>query len=243
MRRARSILIVCLALVFVTVALGVRWGDATLFPPAKGAGVDIFVVSNGFHSGIVLPRSEVADVAGLRGAGAVLAVATRFRHYDWVETGWGDEGFYRDLPTLDAFSWRLALRALFAPGNPSVVHIVGVESDPRSMFRGADVVKMELSREGFARLIGELDGSFRRNGLGQPEELGPGLYGPSLFYRAVGAFSALNLCNHWTARLLSAAGVPMSPVLATWPRGLLLDLKLRSGIVPDATDHPVSASR
>lgn len=239
----RSILIVCLALVLVTLALGVRWGDEALFPPAKGAGVAVYVVSNGFHSGIVLPRSEIADMAGRQGAGAVLALATRFGRYDWVETGWGDEGFYRDLPTLDSLNWRLALRALFAPGNASVVHVVGVEGDPRSMFGGADVVRIELSRDGLERLVGTLEASFKRDGLGLPEELGPGLYGPSLFYRAVEAFSALNLCNHWTARLLDAAGVPTSPVLATWPRGLLLDLRLRSGLVPDAIDHPVSARR
>src|SRR3712207_8668119 len=46
----------------------------------------------------------------------------------------------------------------------------------------------------------------RRDGL--PVELGPGLYGPSLFFRADGAFHLLSVCNHWTARLLHEAGLP-----------------------------------
>ena len=65
-----------------------------------------------------------------------------------------------------------------------------------------------------------------------PEPLGPGLYGPSLFYRGVEAFHVFNVCNHWVARLLSAAGLPTAPVLATLPPGLLLDLKWRAGLDP-----------
>jgi hypothetical protein len=36
------------------------------------------------------------------------------------------------------------------------------------------------------------------------------------------------VCNHWIAGLLDAAGVPTSPVLATLPYGLILDLRWRS---------------
>jgi hypothetical protein len=64
-----------------------------------------------------------------------------------------------------------------------------------------------------------------------PEELGPGLYGMSLFFRANGTFHLFHVCNHWIADLLDAAGVPTAPVLATLPSGLLLDLKWRSGLV------------
>jgi hypothetical protein len=64
-----------------------------------------------------------------------------------------------------------------------------------------------------------------------PEELGPGLYGTSLFFRANGTFHLFHVCNHWIADLLDAAGVPTAPLLATLPSGLLLDLKWRSGLV------------
>jgi Protein of unknown function (DUF2459) len=78
-----------------------------------------------------------------------------------------------------------------------------------------------------------LDSSFARGKDNlMPEELGPGLYGTSLFFRANGAFHLFNVCNHWIARLLDAAGVPTAPVLATLPFGLLLDLRWRSSLVP-----------
>ena len=232
----------CAAVLLAVFGFGVGWGDRSLFPPSAGAGrIAVLVVSNGYHSGIVVPRPALAEAAGRAGAGAALSVATRFLHYDEVEVGWGEERFYREVPTIDALNWRLALRALFAPGNASVLHVVGIEGGDRTLFRGADLVRVELSREGFDRLVQSVDRSFARDGQGQPEALGPGLYGPSLFYRATEAFSALNVCNHWTARLLAAAGVPTSPLLATLPDGLLLDLRLRSGLRPEREALPVSA--
>jgi hypothetical protein len=73
---------------------------------------------------------------------------------------------------------------------------------------------------------------FARGSPAVLEELGPGLYGPSLFYRGVETFHVFNLCNHWVARLLSATGLPTAPVPATLPQGLFLDLKWRAGLVP-----------
>lgn len=239
--RKRLHLLAYAALLVAALAFGTRWGDASLYPPMPGTGIPILLVSNGYHSGLVLPRQDVADVASRRGAGAALAVATRFGHYRWIEAGWGEDRFYRNVPTVDAFEWRLALRALFAPGNASVVHIVGLEDDSRAPFRSAQVVALELSPEGFARLVTALDASFARDREGLPDALGPGLSGPSLFYRAVGTFSAMNVCNHWTARLLDAAGVPTAPWLATLPGGLLLDLQHRSGLKPEPDALPVAA--
>jgi hypothetical protein len=125
----------------------------------------------------------------------------------------------------------LAIRALFRPGNPSVLHVVGVNGDPRAVFANSDLVRVHISDAGFARLTDMLDATFaRRKGSFMPEELGPGLYGMSLFFRANGAFHLFNVCNHWIANLLAAAGVPTAPVLATLPFGLLLDLEWRSGL-------------
>jgi Protein of unknown function (DUF2459) len=125
----------------------------------------------------------------------------------------------------------LAIRALFRPGNLSVLHVVGVNGDPRAVFANSDLVRVNISDAGFARLTDMLDATFARaKGSFMPEELGAGLYGTSLFFRANGAFHLFNVCNHWIANLLAAAGVPTAPVLATLPFGLLLDLEWRSGL-------------
>jgi uncharacterized protein (TIGR02117 family) len=161
------------------------------------------------------------------------ALATRFSGFSWVEIGWGEEEFYRSVPTAASLTLGLAVRALFRPGNPSVVHVVGLVQPPRISFPAADIIRLGLSEEGFARAAERLNATFAPAANGLPiEDLGPGLYGPSLFFRAVGAFNLLNVCNHWVANLLDAAGVPTAPVLATLPQGPLLDLRWRSGLLP-----------
>lgn len=214
-----------------------RPGMPELFPARDGQGVDVYLVSHGFHSGLMLPRAALASVAGEAGQGALVAIAARFAAYEAIEVGWGEEAFYRQTPTLAAFDWRLALRALF--GRPlfdadiqAVVHVVGVSGPAGAAFPAADIVRLPLSPQGFARLVARLEASLAATQAHQPIALGPGLYGPSLFYRAVGSFSFANVCNHWTARLLSEAGVPTSLVAATLPAGLILDLRLRSGLSP-----------
>jgi uncharacterized protein (TIGR02117 family) len=210
-----------------------RSGDPGLFP-ASGSekGIEIVLISQGYHTGLALPRADVARLASLEGHSALINIATRFGAYQWIEIGWGEERFYMSAPTVSAPNWGLAFRALLRPGNGSVLHVVGLDAEPRALFPTSDMMRIRLSQEGTRRLLKEIDASFARSLDGPPEELGQGLYGPSLFYRAQGTFNLFNVCNHWTAQLLNAAGVPVSMALATLPDGLMLDLRLRSGLVP-----------
>lgn len=220
-----------LLLIVAAILITARSGDRALFP-SEGGTVAIDLVSHGYHSGLALPLPAVAASAARNKLSALAAVAERFGAYTWIEVGWGEGEFYRQVPTLDALSLPMALRALFRPGNASVLHVVGVSGEPRAMFDAAEIVRLPLSPAGLDRLLSQLDAAFVRNPSEAPIELGPGLYGPSLFYRAIGTFSLLNVCNHWTAELLDAAGVPTAPVLATLPHGLIWDLRLRSGLKP-----------
>ena len=210
---------------------GVGWGDRSLYPARRpDDAVRVVLVSNGFHSGLILPRAALAEAAGRSGRSALINVATRFRQFDWVEVGWGDNDFYRATPTLDSFDWKLGLRAVLGLGGGSVLHVFGVVGDLRETYGSIDLVALSLSPEGFDRLLERLEGSFVRDENGLPVDLGPGLSAASLCYQAHGTFFFGQLCNHWTAGLLAAAGVPISPLIATWPRGLVFDLINRSGL-------------
>jgi uncharacterized protein (TIGR02117 family) len=230
-----ALAILAVGLIVATVATA-RRGDPALYPPAAGApSVQILLVHNGYHAGIVLPRATIAKLAGERGDGALIAVTTRFAAYGWLEIGWGEEEFYRNVPTPRDLTLGLALRALFRPNNPSVLHVVGV-SDPRVQLVHSPMAELDLTPEGFARLVDKVDATFARGADGQPQDLGPGLYGPSLFYRAVGHFHIGYVCTQWVADALDAAGVPTAPLLATLPQGLFFDLSMRAGakLVPRA---------
>jgi uncharacterized protein (TIGR02117 family) len=230
-RRIGYGLLIAAAMLVIAVVATARSGDRSLWPPAPGAAAtELFVVDHGYHAGIVVPRRPLAELASRNGLAAVGYAATRFADYDRLELGWGDEGFYREVPTPASLTAAVAIRALFRPGNPSVLHVVGVKNDPRAMFAASSLVRLEVSEAGFERLARNLDASFALADGGLPQELGPGLYGSSLFFRANGAFHLFNVCNHWVAGMLDAAGVPTTPVLATLPAGLLLDLEWRSGL-------------
>jgi hypothetical protein len=110
------------------------------------------------------------------------------------------------------------------PGNRSVLHLVGLVEEPPTMFPASEVVPVRLSEEGFRRMLAAIERTFALTDS-LPQSMGPGLYGPSLFYRANGAFSFLNLCNHWTAGMLAEAGLSAWPVLATVAPGLMWTLR------------------
>ena len=232
LRRVATVFAVLFLAFLLAVVLTARSGDPAIFPGIGDDAVPVHLVSHGYHSGLVLPRAALASEAGQRGHAALIDVAGRFAAYEVIEVGWGDEQFYRHVPTVASLELKLALQALFRPGNASVLHVVGLPAPARQVFPVSDIIALSLSREGFARLVAALEVSFAKDAQSRPFHLGPGLYGPSLFYRAVGEFHLLNVCNHWTARLLDGAGVPTAPVLATLPAGLLLDLHWRSGLAP-----------
>ena len=141
-----------LALFAVWMIAGAVWitarpADPMLWPPRQDApGVDIIIVSNGYHAGVTLPRAALAELAGSRGYPALIAVTQRFAAYDWLEFGWGEREFYRAVPTVGDLTLGLALRALFRPGNESVLHVVGV-NDAVQAYVSAQRVRVPLSRK------------------------------------------------------------------------------------------------
>jgi uncharacterized protein (TIGR02117 family) len=223
------------AIAATLVVLGIvtaRPADPALWPPKPGEPVtEIFVVSHGYHAGFALPTAQLAETAKRDGHTALLSVTERLGGFPFIEIGWGEEQFYSSVPTLSSLTPRLAMRALFNPDNASVLHVVALPDQPRVVFPSADVVRIALSEEGYARLVRAIEATFVTHGRpASPHILGRGLYRTSLFFRANGAFHMFSVCNHWVADMLSAAGLPVTPVLDTMPPGLLLDLKMRAGL-------------
>jgi len=70
----------------------------------------------------------------------------------------------------------------------------------------------------------ELDSAGRP--IAQPVPRQPG----EAFFASREGFDLFHMCNHWTANLLGAAGLPTTPVLDTLPAGLRLSLELRAGL-------------
>ena len=217
--RIAAALVAGLLLLTLVTAKG---GDPKLYPPRAGDAVTLYLIDNGFHSDLAIPRALLIEHGGPVGRAASLATAD-----PWVMLGWGDERFYEE----EGASLERALdglRALFAPDNRAVVHLEGVPENPTLAWRGG-VHPITVSKAGLAALLARADRSFALGPDGEPLR-SPALREPDeMFFESGERFSLVHLCNHWTAELLNAAGLPVTPVLDTLPAGLWLDLRLRAG--------------
>lgn len=221
---------IAISLLAVATVITNRTGNPELFPPhPHQPSVTVTLVDSGYHTGLVLRRDDLWQAASSGNNRVLQHVLTRFAAYPWLEIGWGEAAFYQSAPTVTRFDVTLAAKALFGGSQGSVLHIVGLKAAPEDMFSRSSLVTLNLSTQGASSLVARLGDSFERTDEALPVVIGPGLYGPSLFYEAKGSFHLLNVCNHWVSHLLDAAGVPTSPVLSLLPAGLMLDLRWRSG--------------
>jgi uncharacterized protein (TIGR02117 family) len=219
--------VIALAGASVLVIAALAWrtpGNAGLFPPRPGEeAVTIYVVDNGFHTDLVLPRAALQA----QGGAAAQALA-RIAPGPWVAVGWGDRRFYVQQ-RMSLFRLLDGVRALFWPANPSTVQFVPLQMSPDRIWRSG-VLAVQLSPRGFASLARRLDRSFTLYG-GAPRALPtPGENG-GLFFESRERFGALHLCNHWTAQLLNASGLAMRPRLDALPAGVILDLEADRAVV------------
>jgi hypothetical protein len=226
-KRLRTLVLAAAAILAVLAAFAFLWrtpGDPSLFPPRSNeVGVTVYVVDNGFHANLVVPRALLSARAGPTAAAASMIGPGPF-----VIVGWGDRRFYRE----EGASLRRALdglRALFWPFNPSAVMLEPLRASPDVVWRDG-VTPVRLSRAGFERLAERLDRSFSLS-EGRPQPLGPANEDGARFFASPEHFSVLHLCNHWTAQLLSAAGLPMRPLMATLPAGLVAGLEADGAVV------------
>ena len=203
-----------------------RPGNAQLYP-AKGEPVTVHIISNGFHTDLALPMDRV-----LARGGPLAAAADAATDHPWVAVGWGDERFYTETGVTPARAMD-GLRALFAPGNPSVVQMFGVSRDPAQAYRPGVARPVALSESGFAAMLARIERSLVvEDGAPMP---GPASYDPELVvFRSNETFSVLRLCNRWTSDVLDAAGLPTVPWLDGVAPLLLFNLSWRADIRPGA---------
>ena len=148
----------------------------------------LYVVSHGWHSGIVVDRAELVQ--------RVPALAADIGQDGYVEVGWGEVHFYpaRETNAL------MALRAVLRP-NAAVLQVVPFAEAPRRYFAQSEVVEVRTDEAGYAHALYFIAATFK------PElrRVGPSLYGSGWFYGAEGSFHLFNTCNSWVAAAIDRA--------------------------------------
>jgi uncharacterized protein (TIGR02117 family) len=158
----------------------------------------IFVVHDAWHAAIVIKKADISVV--------VLPELRDFPTADYVEFSWGDRDYF---PAPDG-GVGLALKAAFWSSG-SILHVVGFKDAVENAYPGADIIGINLSEEGFQRLIKFISDTFSRPHPPAPAEARPGLFSNGRFYSAEGKFSLLRTCNTWVAEALNTAGLPINP--------------------------------
>jgi uncharacterized protein (TIGR02117 family) len=182
-------------------------------------GAPIYVVSNGWHSGVVV---EASGLAPDRWPQRVVLGSHRY-----LEVGWGD----RDAYLAERITPGLALRAALV-SRGSVLLVAGFDEPVPQRYRGIDVVELRVSAHALDALAGFIEASLAEDSEGRPIRLGAGGVVPGVFFLARGRFHALNTCNSWTAAALRAAGLPLAPRLTLTAYQLMQQVVPLGRLVP-----------
>ncbi len=176
-------------------------------PPEQVADT-IYVVSHGWHAGIVFAPADTLRHLRLRDR---LPISTRY-----LEIGWGDAGYY---PNPDPGLWAL-LRGGLWPTN-SVVHLIALDLPVTEYFRNREIVRLQLTRTQQRNFNQFIYDAFKLDGNRSPIYITDGLYPDSGFFKGRANYHVFHNCNHWVAEALQAAGFPMRPFFTLTRRQLM----------------------
>ena len=181
-----------------------RPADPRLIRTGPQDAIAVWVVDNGFHSDLILPRDRLDD-----GRGPLAQAVRSLPPGDWVAVGWGDADFYTDARPI---SDRLpdGARAFLRPGNPSVVLLDPLDDRQYAGLAASTAHPLTLSHAGFLGLRGRLERSLETDG-GAPIAGPPSQVGDGRFFKSVETFWVGHLCNHWAGELLHAGGLAVRP--------------------------------
>jgi hypothetical protein len=168
-------------------------------PPAFGpSGADhgpleIGVLIAGWHTGIVLPVSELGPLASLlrNGAGA-----------KYISFGWGNRRFYMSAHPGSGDALAALVRS------PSTVLVQPAATASDLLASAIRIRWLCADRAQVWRVDHYIEQSLRRPA--HPVDLGPGPFPDSRFYASTGHYSAVHTCNTWTLAALEYAELPVS---------------------------------
>lgn len=184
---------------FAAAAIGTVWRTAppeTLQPTTTTA----YVLSNGFHSDIVLPIEGGRLPAGFPELQQDLDVS--LKNTDYLIIGWGSQTAYTSLLELSDLTAGIIAKALFF--DRSVLHIQPYSGS----LQGPGVYRLELDSAQLDQLWSFVAQTFVVDGNAAPTLIPDVTHGyGDVFYRAEPRFSLFYGCNAWVGEALRSAGL------------------------------------
>lgn len=171
------------------------------FDIASEEKVEIYILTNGVHTDIVLPYTSPYK----SWSPFVKVTDTKSEEVDpkFVAFGWGDKGFYLDTPTWADLKFSTAFKAMFFLST-SAMHVSYYDD-----MRESEVCKrIEVSKRSYLRMVHYIENSFQRDANGRPKLLVNASYANNdCFYDARGTYNLFFTCNSWANEGLKSSGL------------------------------------
>ncbi len=197
---ARSVLsVLVFAVVYIILAVLLSKISVNSNVTQKNKDIEIFLLSNGIHTDIVLPiRNKHKDWSK-----EILFQHTKSKDslVRYLAFGWGDKGFYLNTPEWSDLTATTAFSAAFGLSS-SAMHTTFYQK----MKVGNDCKKIKISGSEYQRLILYISNSFMKNTQNQFILIPNNYYGNrDAFYEANGSYNLFYTCNTWANNALKVA--------------------------------------
>ena len=200
-RWLKRMIVSCFALplLYLFVALlGLIPVNSDFQPTADG--IEIIVVSNAVHADVVIPLvTESMDWRKRFPPKLFTGDVSAATH---VAIGWGDRGFFLETPTWADFKFSTAANALLLPST-TCMHVAMTRAESVREY-GRSV---RISAEQYQKMVAFIESSFELDQEGIKLIEGERYGRTDCFFDAKGRYHALNTCNCWVGRAISAAGL------------------------------------
>jgi len=163
--------------------------------------IPIYILTNGVHTDLALPiKDEQIDWSKEVKFGNTVGKDSLF---EYVAFGWGDKGFYLETPTWADLKVSTAFKAAFSLST-AAIHATFY----KKLTEGADCIKINISKEEYARLIKYIQQSFITDAQGHLIHIQTNAnYGDDdAFYEAKGSYNIFHTCNTWANNGLKSCG-------------------------------------
>jgi len=198
MQQGLTVWVLVLPIVFCA-GVTLLWGCSAERATEPNVQHQIYVVSQGWHTGLVVPSSCLPD--------SIWPGAFPFHDFPYLQIGWGDKDFYQH----EGFSLWYSLKAAAWP-TASALHVVGLHKITNLQYYASQTVVLPFDQNQLQQLCAFIQQEFELDESGKTIPLKKGLFGESRFFLGKRDYYFPRNSNVWTARALQEAGLDFSPI-------------------------------
>lgn len=178
----------------------------------KEKNIKIYVVSQGWHTGIVVPTNCIADSLWTEGY--------PYHKFNYVLIGWGDADYYQ----TKGFNLWYASKAAVWPTS-STLHVKAFNQLSNINNLTEEIVDLLIGESDYSSLCNFIQSEFQldNDGLFIPQTAG--FYRNSHFFAGNNKYTAINNSNVWTGKAMKKAGFKVNPYCYPTQKSLIKKLK------------------